>query len=192
MSKSNPTTENDGQSSTTSESTGAFRTSVTDNRGRTLDITGHRGHLATGVVDDLTEMYNEFGHEDRAQGLPPLDTDGIRSWLERLGEFDASHLVVRHDDTPAAHAVLVPDDDHAGDACELAIFVHPDYQGARVGTHTMRELFDYGRENDVETVWLHVEKSNAPAVSLYERYDFEVITERPLEFEMRRDLAGGA
>ncbi|QLC35207.1 GNAT family N-acetyltransferase (plasmid) [Halarchaeum sp. CBA1220] len=187
MSSSPPET-NIRNCSSTSSSGSEFVTTVDDERGRSLDITGYHGHLSADVVDDLTGMYVTFGYADRAQGLPPLGGDAVRSWLERLGDLGAYHVVVRHDGTPAAHAVLVPDSERDDGTCELAIFVQPDYQGARVGTRTMRVLFAFGRERGVDTVWLHVEKSNAPAVALYERYDFEVVDEHPLEFEMRREL----
>ncbi|GGN11019.1 GNAT family N-acetyltransferase [Halarchaeum nitratireducens] len=170
---------------TSSTNGGVHVAAVTDRAGRQLDITGHRGVLPDGDADALAGMYGTFGFEDRAQGLPPMGLDAVRSWIERLGDLGAQHVLVEHDGDPVAHAVLVPD----GDAHELAIFVQPDYQGARVGTHTMEALFEYGRERGVETVWLHVEKSNGPAVSLYQHYDFEITEERALEFEMERDLA---
>ncbi|GGM62007.1 ribosomal protein S18 acetylase RimI-like enzyme [Halarchaeum rubridurum] len=181
MSKSASESEIGTNSSTNG---GVHVAAVTDGAGRQLDITGYRGVLPDGTANALAGMYGTFGFEDRAQGLPPMGLDAVRSWLERLGDSGARHVLVEHDDVPVAHAVLVPD----GDAHELAIFVQPEYQGARVGTHTMEALFDYGRERGVETVWLHVEKSNAPAVSLYQGYDFEITDERPLEFEMVRDL----
>ncbi|GGL39314.1 GNAT family N-acetyltransferase [Halarchaeum grantii] len=187
MSSGAPNTEFKNRSSTSSSGS-EFVTTVDDERGRTLDITGYHGRLSADVVDDLTGMYVTFDHADRAQGLPPLGSDAVRSWLERLGDLGAHHVVVRHDGTPAAHAVLVPDSERDDGTRELAIFVQPDYQGARVGTHTMRALFAFGRERGVDTVWLHVEKSNAPAVALYERYDFEVVAKHALEFEMRREL----
>lgn len=174
--------------SSDSSSGGSFVAAVDDQRGRPLDITGYHGRLSADVVDDLTGMYVTFDYADRAQGLPPLGGDAVGSWLERLNDLGAHHVVVRHDGTPAAHAVLVPDSERDDGTRELAIFVQPEYQGARVGTHTMRALFAFGRERGVDTVWLHVEKSNAPAVALYERYDFAVVDEHPLEFEMRREL----
>lgn len=183
MSKCAPDSEIGADSSTT-DGAGVHVATVTDRAGRDLDITGYQGPLPNGDVAALAGMYGTFGFEDRAQGLPPTGSDAVRSWLDRLGDLGAAHVLVEHDDSPVAHAVLVPD----GDAYELAIFVQPDYQGARVGTHTMEALFDYGRTRGVETVWLHVEKSNSPAVSLYQHYDFEITNERPLEFEMKRAL----
>ncbi|GAD53453.1 hypothetical protein MBEHAL_2213 [Halarchaeum acidiphilum MH1-52-1] len=173
-----------GAGSSTIYGDGVRVAAVTDREGRALDIAGYHGTLAESAVDALAGMYGTFGFDDRAQGLPPTGPEAIRSWLDRLGDLGARHVLVRHDETPVAHAVLVPD----GDAHELAIFVQPDYQGARVGTHTMDTLFDYGAAHGVETVWLHVEKSNTPAVSLYQHYDFAITEERALAFEMERTL----
>lgn len=168
--------------SVTSPSLGYLAT-VTDAKGRTLDVSGYRGRLPETYARALAGMYATFGFEDRAQGLPPMGTDAVRAWLDRLGNLDTRHVVVWDGDAPVAHAVLVPDDD----AAELAIFVQPDNQGVRVGTETLGVLLEHGERVGLDAVWLHVERSNAPAISLYERYGFELVADSGAEFEMRRD-----
>ncbi|WP_280535800.1 GNAT family N-acetyltransferase [Halopenitus sp. POP-27] len=154
-------------------------------------------------VDALVGMYADFGATDRAQGIPPIGTDRIREWLTGLTGI---HVVAEHGGDPVGHAVLVPIDGGTGededgetndadadagtgaDAVELAIFVHPDYQGARIGTETLGVLLDHGADSDADEVQLHVERSNDAAVALYRKYGFTAVDTRAIEFRMRRSL----
>jgi GNAT superfamily N-acetyltransferase len=133
-------------------------------------------------VDALVDMYADFGPEDRAQGIPPIGTDRIRDWLTGL---EGIHVVAEHRGEPVGHAVLVPVD---GETLELAIFVHPDYQGATIGTRTLGELLDRGAETDATAVQLHVERSNNAAVALYRKYGFTAAETQSMELRMRRGL----
>jgi len=163
---------------------GPLISAVADARGRALSLSYHRGALPDAATDALAGMYATFGAADRAQGIPPRGSEAIRSWLDGLADLGARTVVARHDDDPVAHTVLVPD----GSRAELAIFVQPDYQGARVGTALVAALLDYGARTSIESVWLHVERSNAPAIALYERFGFDIVEETALEFEMERPL----
>ncbi|WP_157744182.1 GNAT family N-acetyltransferase [Halopenitus persicus] len=133
-------------------------------------------------VDALVGMYADFEADDRAQGIPPIGTDLIRGWLTGL---EGIHVVADHRGEPVGHAVLVPVD---GETLELAIFVHPDYQGATIGTRTLGELLDCGAAADATAVELHVERSNDAAIALYRKYGFTAEETRSMELRMRRPL----
>ncbi|MFD1587960.1 GNAT family N-acetyltransferase [Halorientalis brevis] len=150
---------------------------VTDRNDREIRI-----RIADGDdVDALVEMYLEFDPEDRAQGIPPVREEPIRTWLDNLFGAGCLNLVALHDDEPVGHATLVPD---VEDTYELAIFVLHTYQGAGIGTLLIERLLGYAQEQDVERVWLSVERWNDPAIALYKNVGFEMSSTESFELEM--------
>ncbi len=131
-------------------------------------------------LEALVAMYDDFDPADRAQGIPPGREGRIRNWLENILRDDCLNVIAWDGDAAAGHATLVPDED----AYELAIFVLQKYQRAGIGTHLMEALLGYGATNDVERVWLTVERWNRSAVGLYEKIGFETSNAESFELEM--------
>jgi GNAT superfamily N-acetyltransferase len=151
-------------------------TTFTDRDGR---------EITSKVADDddfegLVEMYVEFDPSDRAQGIPPVREDQIRTWLENIFAPDCLNVLACHGGQPVGHATLVPDHD----AHELAIFVLHSHQGAGIGTHLLEGLLGHAQAEGIEHVWLTVERWNDPAISLYEKVGFELSNTESFEMEM--------
>ncbi|USZ68174.1 GNAT family N-acetyltransferase [Halorussus salilacus] len=141
--------------------------------------------LRLGVSHDsaaLSAMYDDFGVADRAQGIPPADPDRRRRWLDRIAQ--GIEVVAWHGDDAVGHGVLLA----GGPGHELALFVHPEYRGAGVGTALARTLLGRGREAGVERVWLSVRRGNRAAVRLYRRVGFAPTGDAAGELEMTRRL----
>jgi len=151
---------------------------VTDDENRTVTIEAH-----TDSPEPLVAMYEEFDDGSRSQGVPPRSESAIREWIESL-LADGCNVVVWHDGEAVGHAVLVPVDEEA----ELAIFVHPAYQSAGIGTALIRALFGHGQANGVDRVWLAVAQTNRIAMKLYEKVGFETRRRNRAEHEMERVL----
>ncbi|MCU0756587.1 MAG: ribosomal protein S18-alanine N-acetyltransferase [Xanthomonadales bacterium] len=66
----------------------------------------------------------------------------------------------------------------AGEAHVLNITVDPELRNQGHGWRLFRRLIDLARWHRVETVFLEVRVSNAPALTLYRRYGFEEIGRR--------------
>ncbi|WP_394327453.1 GNAT family N-acetyltransferase [Haladaptatus sp. W1] len=94
---------------------------------------------------------------------------------------DGLNVIAWNDDDVAGHATLVPD---GNSSYELAIFVHQDYQRAGIGSHLIRTLLGYGRAQDIDKVWLTVERWNRAAVNLYRNVGFETADAESFELEM--------
>ncbi len=154
---------------------------VADRRGRSLRLHTYSS-LSERDIDDLVGMYVRFGPDGRAMGIPPVGTDRIRGWLDRV---DGLHTVARHDGRAVGHAMLVPD---GPDERELAVFVAPEYRHAGVGTLLLDALLATGERAGVGTVWLLVEPDNRPAVALYRSVGFEPTDREGFELEMRLPL----
>jgi ribosomal protein S18 acetylase RimI-like enzyme len=152
---------------------------VVDDENRALSLA-----VTTDAHEGLLAMYEDFDDGDRSQGIPPRTTDGTRTWVTDL-LADGYNVVARHDGGIVGHAALVPTADRA----ELAIFVHPAYRNAGVGTAVISALLGGGHERGIERVWLCVERSNIPAIALYDSVGFETVNDG-LEKEMELVLTG--
>lgn len=160
-------------------STESFR----DREGRYL----HVATFGAGPCDDertaLEGMYEAYETADRAQGLPPAKPKTLTNWLDRL--LGGANVLAWDDDRAVGHAGLYPVD---ADRHELVIFVDGDYQGVGIGSRLLSELLDAHRKRGGETVMLSVEPTNEAAISLYQKFDFEIETETVMEIQMRRDV----
>ncbi|SFR76094.1 Acetyltransferase (GNAT) family protein [Halogeometricum rufum] len=152
---------------------------------RTIEIRPYDG--TDEQFEALVSMYESFDPADRAQGIPPGQERRIRDWLDNILDEECLNVVAWNGDEAAGHATLVPD----GDAYELAIFVLQAYQEAGIGTHLIEALLGYGDANDVEKVWLTVERWNRPAVGLYKKIGFETSDSESFEMEMTLRLTEG-
>jgi len=131
--------------------------------------------------DALVAMYDDFDPADRAQGIPPINEDAIREWLDTLLSEGSLNVVAVHEGRAIGHAILVPDQE---EAYELAVFVLHDYQGAGIGTKLLEALLGHGMSDGVERVWLTVERWNEPAIALYKKLGFETSNAESFELEM--------
>lgn len=137
---------------------------VTDAEGREIHL-----DRASDDTETLVEMYLNFESEDRAQGIPPTKEPDIREWLDVVMTDEGLNVIARHDGNAVGHVMLVADSDGA---YELAIFVLQPYQGAGIGTALVETVLGTAAEEDIDRVWLSVERWNKPAVNLYEKIGF--------------------
>ncbi|PSP82722.1 GNAT family N-acetyltransferase [Halobacteriales archaeon QS_6_64_34] len=151
----------------------------TDREGRTVHMEAYDGE-----VEPLVSMYTDFDADSRAQGVPPRKESAIREWAEVLLE-EGHNVVVWDEDRAVGHGVLVPVE--AGSA-ELAIFVHPEYQSAGIGTQLIEVLLGHGQAEGVDHVWLAVSQRNHVAMRVYRSVGFETRLHEHAEIEMERDL----
>ena len=154
-----------------------------DAEGRSIQIRGVGSDLDRDrAIEMLVEMYHAFDPADRAQGIPPTGETAVRDWVGRVLAEDCWNVVAvaEGSETAVGHVTLVPD----GDEHELAIFVLQSHQGAGVGTELLRTALGHGAANEVDRVWLTVERWNAPAVALYKKTGFETSEGGSFELEM--------
>jgi len=122
-------------------------------------------------IEKLLEMYNAFGPENRAQGIPPGIERRCRSWLETLFE-EGHNIVAEGRDQLVGHVVYTPIDDPKP---ELAVFVHPAYHNRGIGTELCKQAAATALKAGCEELMLHVEQKNRPAIAVYERLGFEIV-----------------
>jgi ribosomal protein S18 acetylase RimI-like enzyme len=152
--------------------------SFTDQAGRSIHIDRYDGE-----PEPLIEMYEEFDTGSFSQGVPPRTRSQIEEWVTHLLE-EGNNVVAYHDGKPVGHTVMLPHDDTS----ELAIFVHPAYQSAGIGTKLIRAVLGYSRAKGIDHVWLTVARDNRIALRLYKSAGFEIREEKRGELEMEREL----
>ncbi|MBX0304677.1 GNAT family N-acetyltransferase [Haloarcula salinisoli] len=151
----------------------------TDGESRTVRMAAYDGE-----AEPLVSMYTDFDADSRSQGVPPRKEPAIREWVTDLLD-EGLNVVVWHDDRLVGHAVLMPVED---ESAELAIFVHPDYQSAGIGTELIKVLLGHGQEEGLEHVWLAVSQRNHVAMRVYRSVGFETRLREHVEIEMELDL----
>ncbi len=134
-------------------------------------------------VDALVQMYEDFSMLDRVQGVPPMHEAGIRDWLKKLAT--GVNVVATHEGSTVGHVVFVPD---GTDRHELAIFVHPSYQRAGIGSQLMAAGLAYAKFEGVTYVWLSVEASANGLQRFYNRAGFRMINPMGMYQRMSRYL----
>lgn len=127
----------------------------------------------------LLAMYETFEPRDGPLGLPPRENP--EHWLESLAAFP--NLVAFVDGRLAGHGVLCP----SGNSAELAVFVHQDFRGQRVGKKLLDELLAEARRLKLRRVWGMTEPDNLPMLRLATACGF-VSGNDPYEFYL--DLQG--
>lgn len=131
---------------------------ITDDAGREIRLCA----ATADSLDALVDMYTDFDPGDRAQGTPPLGEDAIREWLHDVRE--GFSVIARSEDRVVGQIMFVPD---GVGRHELAIFVHPDYQRAGIGTALLQTGLGYAAIQGATKVWLTVEARKRRLEKLY-------------------------
>jgi len=152
---------------------------ITDDRGRTVELRAYR----ESDLDALVGMYDDFDPAQRAQGVPPLTVDGIRSWLSEI--LAGPDVVALSDGRVVGHVSFVPD---GTGRHELSIFVHQAYQRAGIGSRLLACGLGQARAAGVEYVWLSVEKDKRHQQRFYSRAGFSVTNPLGMTHRMSRRL----
>jgi L-phenylalanine/L-methionine N-acetyltransferase len=127
-------------------------------------------------VDDyqaITALFNLPKYRAGTARLPYQRPEQTRKWLEGLSA-DAFNIVAVLDDEIIGQAGLERRWGRRSHAAELGIGVHDDHQGEGVGTALLQEIVD-AADNwlAIRRVELTVFTDNAPAIRLYEKFEFE-------------------
>jgi ribosomal protein S18 acetylase RimI-like enzyme len=166
-------------------------TSVPEVAFRPLEIRTRLGRTLLArqyTVDDfgaLVEMYKGFEPKRVAQGLPPPDVPRIARWLDELQNKSRALLAL---DGPrvVGHALLCPISDAA---VEFTVFVHQDFREEGLGTELTRLAIAHATEMGFAEIYLTTELTNFPALRLYRKAGFEILSSYGDECEMRLRVA---
>lgn len=151
----------------------------TDEANRDLRLTAYR----ESDFDALVEMYDGFDPAYRAQGVPPMEEEGIRDWLSDI--LGGPNVVARDGDRIVGHVSFVPD---GTGRHELVIFVHQAYQEAGIGERLLGVGMGHAKAEGASYVWLTVEKSKPHLHQFYSRAGFSAVNPTGASHRMSRTL----
>lgn len=117
--------------------------------------------LRLAALDDrgaLIAMYLSFEPKGACLGLPPRKAPQF--WLENLSVYP--NFVVVAGDRIVAHAALCDN----GESGEVAVFVHQDYRGKKLGKRLLVELIAEARRKGLKKIWGVTELDNVPMLRL--------------------------
>lgn len=139
---------------------------ITDKSGRILQL----GACSKAEIGGLVEMYDAFEPKAITQGLPPVESNARRAWIEHL--LDSGHnFQAIHGTRVIGHSCLITTSGESGG--EYVIFVHHDYRNSGVGTELTILTLDRARGLCLKEVWLTVEALNFRAIKLYRKVGFQ-------------------
>ena len=106
----------------------------------------------------LIAMYLSFEPKGACLGLPPRKEPHY--WLDNISAFP--NFVVVSDGHIVAHAALCDD----GESGEVAVFVHQDFRGRKLGKRLLAELIAEARRSGLKKIWGMTELDNVPMLRL--------------------------
>lgn len=88
-----------------------------------------------------------------------------------LGTTRTYRVIEENNEVVAYFGLAIVDD--TADITTIA--VRADFQGHGIGTKLMQEILDIAAERNLRKIMLEVKPENLAAISLYQKFDFEVI-----------------
>lgn len=121
----------------------------------------------------LIAMYLSFEPKGACLGLPPRKDP--QRWLDNIAPY--SNFIVLDGSRIVAHAALCDD----GFSGEVAVFVHQDIRGKRLGKRLLMELIAEARRKGLKKIWGMTELDNVPMLRLARSLGFSPAAD-PREF----------
>lgn len=133
--------------------------------------------------DKLIEMYVNYDPNYRCLGLPPINLEAIKGWIDYLGQ-NGFAIVAEKDGRIVGHLVIVPTEKNEAD---LTIFIHQDYQNRGLGQEMMKCIIDFCKKAGFNAITLVTERKNERAIHVYRKLGFEIVAPY-YEYDMRLSL----
>lgn len=134
----------------------------------------------------LVRMYLAYEPRNSFWGLPPIQDDACRRWVEGMIADGMNLLALSFDTGVVGHAALFPMDEGA---CEMFIVVSRPLQNLGIGTQLARCAVQLSHEMGFCRIWLSIEANNLSARHVLRKCGFEYLTQDdPTEVEMTLDI----
>ena len=136
--------------------------------------------------DKLVAMYLAYEPRNSFWGLPPIQDDACRKWVEGMVADGVNLVAMSFDAGAVGHAGLFP---MADEACEILVVVSPPFQNQGIGTQLARCAVQLSYEIGFCRIWLSVEANNLKARHVFAKCGFEYLARHdPTEVEMALDV----
>jgi len=136
------------------------------------------------VLEDLpriVEIYNSaVATRESSCDLEPITVDARQRWFATHSGSRRPIWVAEDGDAPERGVIgylgfyyFMNERPGYYITSDLAIYLHPDYQGKRLGTYLLGEAVRYAPTLGIEVLAVTVFASNRPSIRLFERHGFE-------------------
>jgi len=138
--------------------------------------------------DGLARMYLAYEPRNSFWGLPPIQDDACRQWVEGMIADGVNLLALSFDAGVVGHAGLFPMDEGA---CEMLVVVSPRFQNQGIGTQLARCAVQVSHEIGFCRIWLSIEANNLRARHVFRKCGFEYLAQQdPTGVEMAMEVCG--
>jgi ribosomal protein S18 acetylase RimI-like enzyme len=142
---------------------------------RTLALRADLADLPA-ATDDAVEIVDAVAWQPLVAGLLDVSADALPRYVERAKAYPLPHAgaVIRRDGEVVACGLLKLEDDHAG---LFAVTTAADWRGRGLGRAVVAALLAEAQRRGAAIAYLQVTSDNAPALSLYRRFNFSALYE---------------
>ena len=134
----------------------------------------------------LETMYITFYPKGKFQGMPPLEDEASRKWINGLLK-NGENFLAWQDGITVGHVVVLPDFERRD--AEYLIFVRHPNRGRGIGSQLTRMVLQHAKDLGLETIWLVVGSTNFQAIGLYRKFGFRFCDPDLSETERKMILA---
>ena len=134
----------------------------------------------------LETMYITFYPKGKFQGMPPLEDEASRKWINGLLK-NGENFLAWQDGITVGHVVVLPDFERRD--AEYLIFVRHPNRGRGIGSQLTRMVLQHAKNLGLETIWLVVGSTNFQAIGLYRKFGFRFCDPDLSETERKMILA---
>lgn len=121
---------------------------------------------------DLVSFFASLSPQAVQWALPPYDEGRVDRWISNLENLIA--LVAVHGQSIIGYAWIARATHlRRQGVCDLAIYLHQDFQNDGLGTAMLSRLLDLAEKDGQHRVTLHVVADNKIAVPLYKKLGFK-------------------
>jgi phosphinothricin acetyltransferase len=136
------------------------------------------------AIDDLpriVEIYNSaVATRESSCDLEPITVASRQRWFATHSGSRRPIWVAQDDDAPERGVIgylgfyyFMNERPGYYITSDLAIYLHPDYQGKRLGSYLLREAIGHAPTLGIEVLAVTIFASNQPSLRLFERHGFE-------------------
>jgi acetyltransferase len=135
--------------------------------------------------DLLVEMYDRFETLGAALGIPPVEEEQRREWIQSALSHEMNLAAFLHTGAVIGHCFLVAD--KTGSA-ELAVFVRQEYRRRGVAAALVKTVLEWGNEAGLRRVWTLTGSENTAALRLQAKFGFRPTHYAPSGIELEIHL----
>ncbi|PIR18066.1 MAG: hypothetical protein COV46_01775 [Deltaproteobacteria bacterium CG11_big_fil_rev_8_21_14_0_20_49_13] len=138
------------------------------------------------LIHSLIDLYENFDFESQFQGVPPLNIELRKAWLQGLLRRGYHIVATLGGGEIVGHAVLM--ELPTNRSCEFIVVVMKEHRNNGIGTKLCEASIKWARILRFKSMWLTVSGSNSHALHIYKKVGFHLTGHMEADMEMEIDV----